>query len=103
MSNNNSFSGNFVDNIRVGVAFFMSSHGGHLGTKQVDTEDGPKLILRAGDGTEVWTSVKAAEAIISGAKKARNLVVGKWEDKEAGKEGYTAYFEGGKEVELSLD
>ena len=102
MSNNNSFSGNFVDNIRVGVAFFMTSHGGHLGTTTVSTEDGPKLILRAGDGTEVWTSVKAAEAILSGAKKARNLVVGEWENEE-GKRGFTAYFEGGEEIDLSLE
>lgn len=103
MNSNSSFSGNFVDNIRVGVAFFMSSHGGHLGTKEVNTEDGPKLVLRAGDGTEVWTSTKAAEAILSGSKKARNLVVGKWKDEESGKEGYTAYFEGGKEIDLSLE
>ena len=102
MSNNSSES-NLIKGTKRGIAFFLAEHGGHVSTKKVNTEDGAKLVILCGDGTEAWVSPKATEKILDkeNPRMPRELVTQRWEDGE--KSGYSAFFDGGEEIEISFD
>lgn len=104
MSNNSSFTGKFINNERPAITFFFAQHGGHSGSRKVVTSDGEtRIVFSCKDGAQVWASEKATEKLLNKARPAKELVVGEWYDEETQKGGYTAYYEGGEEIEISFE
>lgn len=104
MSNNSSFTGKFINNERPAITFFFAQHGGHSGSRKVVTDKGEtRIMFSCMDGTAVWASEKATEKLLNKTRPAKELVVGEWRDDETGKTGFTAYYEGGEEIEISFE